>query len=57
MNKKKLENYSLTGSIHTLSVKSQGLVEDVQESVSNCIIVSSQANEDGRTSTCIINPN
>jgi len=57
MNQKKLKDYTLTGSIHTLAVKSPGMVEDVQESVSNCIIVSSQAKADGRTTTSIINPN
>ena len=56
MNKKKLENYSLTGSIHTLSVKSPGIVEDIQEEVSNCIVSSSQTKE-GQTTTSIINVN
>lgn len=38
-------------------MKSKGLVEDIQESVSNCIIVNSHAKEEGRTTTSIINPN
>lgn len=56
MNKDKLQKYNLTGSIHTLSIKSDGLVENVDEDVSKCIITSSQAKE-GRTTTSIINPN
>lgn len=56
MNKKKLEEYNLTGSIHTLAIKSQGIVEDIQEEVSNCITSSSQT-KNGTTTTSIINPN
>ena len=56
MNKKKLEEYNLTGSIHTLSIKSPGIVEDIQEEVSNCIIASSQT-KNGTTTTSIINVN
>ena len=57
MNKAKLINYRLTGSIHTLAVKTKGLVEAVEESVSKCIISSSQVKDDGRTTTSIVNPN
>lgn len=55
MNKNKLDNYSLTGSIHTLSVKSPGIIEDVQKEVSNCITANSQIKN--QTTTSIINPN
>lgn len=56
MNPQKLENYTLTGSIHTLAVKSQGLVENVDPSVLKCITAQSQT-QHGRTTTSIINPN
>lgn len=42
MNQKKLDNYSLTGSIHTLSIKSPGIVEGIQEDILDCITTSSQ---------------
>ena len=56
MNQKKLDDYNLTGSIHTLAIKSPGIVEDIQEEVSNCIIASSQT-KNGTTTTSIINVN
>ena len=56
MNKQKLDNYNLTGSIHTLSIKSPGMVEGIQEEVSNCIVSNSQA-KNGLTTTSVINPN
>lgn len=56
MNKQKLENYNLTGSIHTLAIKSPGIVEDIQDEVSKCIIANSQA-QNGMTTTSVINPN
>lgn len=56
MNREKLDKYNLTGSIHTLSIKSPGIVEDVQEGVLACIKSSSQT-KDGVTTTSIINPN
>ncbi|NCB96104.1 MAG: hypothetical protein EOM35_06565 [Negativicutes bacterium] len=56
MNKQKLENYNLTGSIHTLAVRSPGIIEDIQEEVSPCIIASSQT-KNGTTTTSIINVN
>lgn len=56
LNQKKLENYNLTGSIHTLAVKSQGLVEEVEDEVSRCIISSTKA-KNGLTTTSIINVN
>ena len=57
MNKIKLNDYNLTGSIHTLAVKSEGLVEDVQDTVQSCLITSSQERDGKRTTTSIINPN
>lgn len=56
MNKAKLENYNLVGSIHTLAIKSPGMVKDVQEEVSKCIKSSSQAKGE-TTTTSVINPN
>ena len=56
MNQQKLNDYNLTGSIHTLAIKSPGIVEDIQEEVSNCIIASSQT-KNGTTTTSIINVN
>lgn len=55
MNKEKLNNYNLTGSIHTLEVKSVGLVEPMEE-VSKCITSTTQS-KNGLTSNSIINPN
>ena len=37
MNNQKLKEYRLTRSIHTLSVKSEGTVIDIYESVAYCI--------------------
>ena len=56
MDKTKLDHYKLTGSIHTLSVKSDGVVEGVQPEVSDCIIASTHT-KNGTTTTSIINPN
>lgn len=56
MNQKKLDNYTLTGSIHTLAVKSPGIVQDVEPEVAECIISSTQT-KNGTTTTSIINPN
>jgi hypothetical protein len=57
MNKKKLEEYCLTGSIHTLSIKSPGIVKDIDEKVSNCIVAHSSQTQSGEMTTSIINPN
>lgn len=56
MNKIKLSEYNLKASIHTISVKSPGIVEDVDQAVSKCITTSSRASE-GKTTTSIVNPN
>lgn len=57
MNKQKLKNYNLTGSIHTLSIKSPGTVEDIQKEVSKCISSNSKAENGLNTTTSVINPN
>lgn len=57
MNKNKLLSYHLTGSIHTISVKSQGIVEDIAREVDKCIVSSSQNRNDKFTTTSIINAN
>lgn len=57
MKKEKIEKYNLTGSIHTLAVKSPGIVEDIQKEVSDCITTNSRTKNNQQTSTSIINPN
>lgn len=54
MNKEKLNDYHVTGSIHTLSVKSPGQVE-IDPDVARCIDAAYSRNKDRTTS--IINPN
>lgn len=56
VNQQKLNGYTLTGSIHTLSVKSDGIVEDIQDEVSKCITSNTQT-KGSVTTTSIINPN
>lgn len=56
MNKKKLEEYTLTGSIHTMEVKSEGLISEPMEEVSKCITSMSQTNN-GIVTKSVINPN
>lgn len=56
MNKQKRDKYKLTGSIHTLAVKSDGIIDDIDDAVLKCIKVSSQTRS-SRSSTSIINPN
>ena len=58
MNQKKLEQYELTGSIHTLSVRSEGMPVNIQEEVKDCIESSSRSTKkDIVTTTTKINPN
>ena len=57
MNPQKLKEYSLTGSIHTLAVRSQGLVENVPQEVDNCITSSTKMKGTAEITTTIINPN
>lgn len=56
MNQQKLKNYSVTGSIHTLAIKSPGIIDGIEEKVSGCIIANSQTQK-GTTTTSIINVN
>ena len=57
MKKEKLKNYKLTGSIHTLSVKTEGTIGAVKPEVARCIKNSTQTRNDITTTTSIINPN
>ena len=58
MKKDKLQSYALCGSIHTIAVKSQGEVTEVQEEVADCIKASTRHEKRGSvTTTSIINPN
>jgi hypothetical protein len=57
MNRQKLDEYNLTGSIHTLAIKSPGIVSNIDEKVSKCIIANSSQTQSGETTTSIINPN
>lgn len=59
MKKEKLKNYTLTAGIHTVAVKSQGAVEDVQSDVEQCITASVRPGRRGSdvSTTSIINPN
>ena len=56
MNKEKIKKYKLKASIHTLAVKSNGIVEDILDEVTHCIKASSQT-KDEITTTSIINVN
>lgn len=57
MKQDKLLSYKLTGSIHTISVKSPGIIEDIAEEVDKCIVCSSQNKNDITTTTSIVNVN
>lgn len=59
MKKSKLKNYTLTGSFHTVAVKSQGAVDDIQKDVEQCITASVHPGRKGSdaSTTSIINPN
>lgn len=57
MNPTKLKDYTLTGSIHTVAVRSQGLVEGVPINVENCITTSTKLKGTQELTTTIINPN
>ena len=56
MNQKKLNNYNLTGSIHTLAIKSPGIIENIQKEVAECID-SNAKTQNETTTTSIINVN
>lgn len=58
MNSNKLQNYILTASIHTMAIKSPGLLDNVKDTlILKCITSSSQNQNGSRTTTSIINPN
>lgn len=59
MKKAKLNKYILTGSIHTVAIKSQGAVDNVQKEIEHCITASVRPGQgkSGATTTSIINPN
>ena len=57
MRKDKIDNYRLTGSIHTLAIKSDGYIENPMDNVTECVTVSSRETEGRAQSTTIINPN
>ena len=57
MKSNKMSGYNLTGSIHTISVRSYGLVEDVPTELKNVISTSAKTNGTSKSTTSIINPN
>lgn len=57
MNKKKLEEYAIRGSLHTAAIKCPGTITDIQEEVAPCVTVTSSQTAAGSTSTVIVNPN
>lgn len=57
MNPKKIKDYTLTGSIHTVAVRSMGLVENVPIQIENCITSSTKMKGASEFTTTIINPN
>lgn len=58
MNKKKLEDYRLKGSVHTVEIKSAGVAEAPQEELAECITSTTQHKKTGEAVTkSIINPN
>lgn len=57
MDKQKRSQYKLTGSIHTVNIKSNGIIDNIQEDVSDCIYCRSHAKNSGVETTSRINPN
>lgn len=57
MNTVKRKKYELQASIHTVSTKSTGIIEEVQEGVSQCISSSSRKTKQGIITTAKVNPN
>lgn len=57
MNRKKLNNYNLTASYHTMAIKSPGIVQGVQPEVAECISSSSRNTQHGAETVSVINPN
>lgn len=57
MDKQKRSQYKLTGSIHTVNIKSNGIIENIQEDVSDCVYCRSHAKNSDMETTSVINPN
>ena len=57
MRQDKINDYHLTGSIHTLAIKSDGYIDNPMETVTECITVNSRETDGQAQSTTIINPN
>lgn len=57
MNKSKIENYNLTGSVHTLSIKSPGVAIEAQPQVKPCISSTTAIRDGVESSSSTINPN
>lgn len=57
MNQTKLKDYNLRASIHTLSIRCNGLLKDADNRIMNCIKANSRKKDDIITTTVIINPN
>ena len=55
MVQKKLDEYKLTGRIHTIAVMSPGVVQNISEEVKNCIKASARETKNGLMTTSIIN--
>lgn len=56
-NKEKLNNYNLTGSIHTLSIKSPGIINKIDENIADCIKTTAEVKQNKTNTKSIINPN
>lgn len=56
MNQRKLKEYRFKGSIHTIALKSEGILDILDQNLEKCIVARSQSGEK-RTTTSIINPN
>lgn len=57
MKKQKLKDYKLTGSIHTLTIKSDDEVRDTPDEIATCISSNVRSSRDAVTSFSVINPN
>lgn len=57
VNKNKLHNYNLTGSLHTLEIKSPGEITDIMTEVSSCITTRICKSKEQAESRTIVNPN
>lgn len=57
MQQEKIKNYTLTGSIHTLQVRSPDEVTETMQEVQDCIAASSREDKGQKVTTAVINPN